>query len=64
MFTDTSYVPPTRLAYATRWRKTVDEIAEYSEDTPIYNILILIVHQFLDWHIYMSTMVRLAFKMI
>jgi len=58
MFTDTSYVPPTRLAYATRWGKTVEEIAEYAEDTPIYNMLTLLFHQIFDWHIYMFAMVR------
>jgi omega-6 fatty acid desaturase (delta-12 desaturase) len=57
MSTDTSFVPVTRLAYAQRFGKTVEEVIDLAEDTPIYSFFYLLFHQLLDWQIYMLIMI-------
>ncbi|KAF8850300.1 oleate delta-12 desaturase [Acephala macrosclerotiorum] len=57
MSTDTSFVPATRLAYAQRFGKTVESIAEYAEDTPVYTFFYLLFHQLVDWQVYMVIMI-------
>lgn len=48
MSTDTSFVPVTRFAYAQRFGKTLETIADYAEDMPIYTFLYLLFHQLFD----------------
>lgn len=57
MSTDTSFVPYTRMRFATRFGKTMESIAEYAEDSPIYTFFYLLFHQLLDWPIYMLLMI-------
>jgi len=62
MYTDTSYVPVTRLSYAQRMGKTIETIADYAEDSPIYTFFYLFFHQLFDWPVYMSIMIGFGEK--
>jgi omega-6 fatty acid desaturase (delta-12 desaturase) len=62
MATDTSFVPVTRLSYAQRFGKTIESIAEYSEDSPIYTFFYLLFHQLIDWPMYMLIMIGMGEK--